>query len=880
MRKRIVYFISQHKFFLLTIIIYCFLQYIFFYTSHKVILGAEGNYWIDWQIYLQKFGYTWLGSVTGMIATSLNSFLSLPLIFMLLNNLPLAFKSFLLVSSLFILPFGGMYFLLKNLDPAHSKSALFFALFFVVNPFTLLFLNTLHPWLAHTLFIFPLYFLILFKYYDRPWRLFTLVGIVSFLFAYTNANPPLMVLINGSFLIFVPLVQLVKFNKIFWKECLKKLLVIYAALFLLNLWWIGHWVIALSEVSKIYPEEFARTWMLDTSSRSKISILSEVFSLSWLVPKIPDYNFFEAYYNFPVVKFLLFIPFFILIAWFLAKNQRAKEKKIIYFLSGFLFLLILFLKGHNAPFQNLLLNCFNYVPFCQVFKTPAEKFGTLFIFGFTLLLFYISKNLPRKWVKYLLCLYLVICLVPFLSGKFIPDYKIEEGRFGSRQYIDERPDQEFRQAMQKKKLDYRLLSLPTGGNYQVMMHINKDKYYTGLDPVLYNIPQAFIADYSDRQLDHLFLTLDSPFHPTLLSLYNIKNIHFNRRLYPWFGNLAGKSIPEQEASISQRYPKIKDYGTMSLYDNARFLPHFYTPATVLVTQKKLNTLPEIIATPGYALRSAIYFTQQNPEREDEIQALTRDYPALPVLEFRKINPTKYRVIIHQARGSFPLVFSETFHKLWKAYLVKTQNARQPRPTSPSAQSKAGGPSPAGEANGGQAKLKAQSLKRYALIKGNEGEQANKEMVEGFIEEGWISAVEKEEPWWRKGQENGQTDFISQNFQGTIQNDNLPTRHLWETWSPKNAPPLPETNHWVANSYANSWIIKTEELCKAEGMCRQNSDGSYDLELVIEFWPQRVFYFTLSISTLAFLVCVSLLLFRKRTKRRKKFSKYDLFPKME
>ena len=98
------------------------------------------------------------------------------------------------------------------------------------------------------------------------------------------------------------------------------------------------------------------------------------------------------------------------------------------------------------------------------------------------------------------------------------------------------------------------------------------------------------------------------------------------------------------------------------------------------------------------------------------------------------------------------------------------------------------------------------------------------------------------------------DFVSKNFQGTIQNDNLLKGYIWDTWFKK---PLPEENHLVANGYANSWLVDLEEI-KKSGKYIQNSDGSIDFEMVIEFWPQRLFYLGLLTSGMTFLGCLGYL----------------------
>jgi len=40
----------------------------------------------------------------------------------------------------------------------------------------------------------------------------------------------------------------------------------------------------------------------------------------------------------------------------------------------------------------------------------------------------------------------------------------------------------------------------------------------------------------------------------------------------------------------------------------------------------------------------------------------------PKITFTKINPTKYKVVVEEAKGPYTLIFSESFHKDWKAYI--------------------------------------------------------------------------------------------------------------------------------------------------------------------------------------------------------------------
>jgi hypothetical protein len=54
----------------------------------------------------------------------------------------------------------------------------------------------------------------------------------------------------------------------------------------------------------------------------------------------------------------------------------------------------------------------------------------------------------------------------------------------------------------------------------------------------------------------------------------------------------------------------------------------------------------------------------------------------------------------------------------------------------------------------------------------------------------------------------------------------------------NGEQLPNDQHFMANGYANAWYI--------------NKTGSY--EIVLEFWPQRLFYIGATISIVTFFFC--------------------------
>jgi hypothetical protein len=82
----------------------------------------------------------------------------------------------------------------------------------------------------------------------------------------------------------------------------------------------------------------------------------------------------------------------------------------------------------------------------------------------------------------------------------------------------------------------------------------------------------------------------------------------------------------------------------------------------------------------------------------------------------------------------------------------------------------------------------------------------------------------------------------------------PKSSLWDTWFKK---PLPENKHFLVNGYANSWWIEKQ--------------GDY--EIVLEFWPQRLFYIGLMISGITLLFCLGYLVWqplRRRIAKRREY----------
>lgn len=73
-------------------------------------------------------------------------------------------------------------------------------------------------------------------------------------------------------------------------------------------------------------------------------------------------------------------------------------------------------------------------------------------------------------------------------------------------------------------------------------------------------------------------------------------------------------------------------------------------------------------------------------------------------------------------------------------------------------------------------------------------------------------------------------------------------------------------HMTANMYTNGWYVDVDKMCRELNLCKQNADGTYDIEMIAEFIPQRWFYVGLIISGTTLLGCITYLIYDWRKRR--------------
>lgn len=73
---------------------------------------------------------------------------------------------------------------------------------------------------------------------------------------------------------------------------------------------------------------------------------------------------------------------------------------------------------------------------------------------------------------------------------------------------------------------------------------------------------------------------------------------------------------------------------------------------------------------------------------------------------------------------------------------------------------------------------------------------------------------------------------------------------WKIYLNSNKP-INQSHHLLVNGFLNSWVINPQELCK-DTYCKTNRDGTFDVELIIEYWPQRLFTIVYNVNLFLFI----------------------------
>ncbi|MHB1276237.1 MAG: hypothetical protein ACYC0D_10140, partial [Candidatus Humimicrobiaceae bacterium] len=327
---------------------------------------------------------------------------------------------------------------------------------------------------------------------------------------------------------------------------------------------------------------------------------------------------------------------------------------------------------------------------------------------------------------------------------------------------------------------------------------------------------------------------------SLTGMLNAKYLIFQKDVLEMFVNKAASKINFYKEKGFIKLLASNQYFDFFEISNKFFLPHFYVPDEIYII-KKPSRIPLVFENVLKCEKPVIL----ESDSENLVSQMLNDDRI--VIEYKKINSAKYKIKFHGISKSFPFVFSESFSSSWKVYPMYYTEAE------------------------------SSNIEGYRIFDQNDTYQATKEELRSYLKKGWVSELgdgaekKREIALWtsfnveQSYEEKYHVDFISKEIKDVIQNDNISGGHFYDTWFLK---PIDEKFHQIANGYANYWQVDIEYLDKNfPGSLKGNANGTYDLEVIVEFWPQKILGITkVYVVLFAVFICFLLIgtyVFRKK-----------------
>lgn len=526
-------------------------------------------------------------------------------------------------------------------------------------------------------------------------------------------------------------------------------------------------------------------------------------------------------------------PLIIAVGILLVSQLRNSLEKKIYVALTIFFIIFLFLMTANIGGLYWLYESAFSIPGFQMFRSFYTKFAAVFVFIYALLfgmsLRLIFKHLNFDNFKKIIVLFLSIIIlfqsIPLLTGKLINDVPLWQS---DNVALPNKFNQEYKHLLSSIKdvqIDTSFMSFPlTNEAYSVVAGEHGGAYF---GPT----PLAFIAgkkDYTGLGSFLMFKTSlikaikekNYSLFNNLMSVLNIRylivstdNEFYNKfPSYPYSGEL--KELFPNLESIQQflseaKYQKLIDNKRYDIFvskHQEKILPPLYIIDNIVVGNSVENILN---SQKAFQSKTNIAFVNIKDIDSTLSKQIMRTAAKNSTIEFKRINPTKYRVIVHGVKSDIFLSFFESFSSKWKLFPIHYDSFNKNYTYEP--------------------RNKNSILNKIHTTSGKE--------LEIYYDKGLIST---------KG-----NAFISKQYRRSIQNNNIDNGNIFATF---NASPINEKYHFPINGYANGWLLDLDYLIKHyPESIRKQSSGLYDIDLIIEFNAQKTFYYSAIVSGITVLI---------------------------
>ena len=720
---------SHYSLYILSIILISFIILSKIFRDDLLVLGGDIFFPLDPATETYRSLFVWdtrwsTGIYNPRNIPSLFPFYSL-LLFFRWSGLSLVVSQRILLGALFPISGVSMYFLTTTLLGSSRKKNVGAITAFVSAIFYMFNLYTLIQWAAPDVRYLSAYagtplFLALYVkgLVTRNFK-YAIVGtIVSLLFASAASNP-----VFFSFMV-IPILAYFIYHLVacFFRNNFKGLaftvkftLMFMLLLILANMWWI------LPTYGKI-PEGFVEIeawggldWVLWKSERA--SFLN-IFRLTNFVGWGDGYR---GKPTFAYANFFLENPIMVLVGFvfpLLAFSALLFKRNRDYcFFFAILVVTSMFLaKGLHPPLESVNRWLYLYVPGFWIFRS-VEWFNHTIVLSYSFLIGVTVGNLYERTqntlqrrkkaisrgILFFIILLIMVYPYPYWTGTAV--HSGEAGGEAGYPYHVKVPQYYYSSAayINNQTEDFRILSMPFLG----LTYAQYTWGYGGGDvPVLtlFNKPvidTTYGYDYTLQVLAIIKSMIYNDLTENITKILGLLNVKYVLLHYDTDWQFYGQPSPESLRPILEKQRGLnldKYYGELAFYvvDEDFFIPKIYVPDMMVYLEGDLNDLFSLVLSAdasqlqnAYIISDVLSDEQKNYVISqwsdsldyykvyiDNIQLTKQKYNTVvdvaaeakpAIITFQKLNPTKY--IVHvSASEPFFLIFSESYHRDWVAYI--------------------------------------------------------------------------------------------------------------------------------------------------------------------------------------------------------------------
>jgi hypothetical protein len=656
---------------------------------------------------LKLSAHAWEDAVTGNL--NLTTLVSVPFYFAIsvlyMVGFPVVASQMATFWLVLVVGSLSVYYLTLLTIPGRNSFAMFAGLFYMLNPFSMVNIwNRLQYSYMFFYALMPLALLFYIKGLNTHKTTYVLyINLASFAFLSAFAVVPFIGtfwLVLSSCFIFYILTNLHNRSEIVYS--VKFSLLAICLWLLLNFWWITQFLIGSGYVFTAYMSPTSNLAILSGISQSlgSLSFVIRLIHREFFINMRPVWG--NIYFSDVFITISFLIPLLV----FSSMLLKPRNKLVSYF--TFLSILGLFLaKGAAPPFGELFQWIFVNIPAFQVFRNPFEKFGIILPLGYAPL-FGVGLSLLHRWMKghanisiafsrrirtnfrNMVADITIISICFLILGAYVwpmwngwvftssikPANNVEIG-----DYVSIPPYyKEANSWLTNQRGIFRLVVLPIDG---IGITHNWTYGYAGVELSNQLLDVSSIsASYGVLYIDDIVSKLEQTLldNPAsfwkVMALLNAKYVMVRSDIDHAERNMRAPQEIKQALLKTKYINYVRSFGKLDFYklNDDCFLDRIYVTNQFAFSKDVSTMLSTDIQNESFMPGDCILFlrSQSNMNNMRLLDNLKTEGLHKPNISFEKVDPTRYVVHVRDAKYPYFIVFSETYHPQWKAYVNDEQ----------------------------------------------------------------------------------------------------------------------------------------------------------------------------------------------------------------